>query len=125
MLTGEGNIIYLSNTTLQVVDACSGMHSLVSLLALSAAFALTVSHSKIKKWALFFSAVPIAIFLNIVRLAFTAFLTQYSSPQLAQGFLHELSGIFVFIFAIPRLYLLHRLLSIKFIGVRAKGLSNA
>ena len=120
----EGNIIHLNNTTLQVVDACSGMRSLVSLLALSAAFALIANYSKIKKWALFLSAIPVAIFLNIARLTFTALLTQYFSPQLAQGFLHELSGIVVFIFAIPCLYLLHRLLSIKSIAIRNKELTH-
>lgn len=106
----EGNIIHLNNTTLQVVDACSGMRSLVSLLALSAAFVLAAGYSKIKKLALFLSAVPIAILLNIARLSFTALLTQYFNPQIAQGFLHELSGIFVFIFAIPCLYFLHKLI---------------
>ncbi|SPD74984.1 conserved membrane hypothetical protein [uncultured Desulfobacterium sp.] len=103
----EGNIIHLSNTTLQVVDACSGMRSLASLLALSAAFAFITNHSKTRKWLLFISAIPIAIFLNIVRLSVTAVLAQHYGPQSAEGFLHEFSGLFVFAFAILCLYLVH------------------
>ena len=106
----EGNIIHLSNTTLQVVDACSGMRSLTSLLALSAAFALISNLSTPKKWILFLSAFPIAIILNIMRLSITAVLAQYYGPGIAQGFLHKLSGIFVFLVAILCLYIFHNLL---------------
>jgi exosortase len=106
----EGNIIHLSNTTLQVVDACSGMRSLASLLALSAAFAFITNHSIIKKWILFFAAIPIAVFLNVVRLSATAILAQHYGPQVAQGFLHDLSGLFVFVLAVLCLYVLHLIL---------------
>ncbi len=106
----EGNIIHLANTTLEVVDACSGLRSLTALLALSAAFALITDHSKTKKWILFLTAIPIAISLNVLRLTATAILAEYYGEQVAQGFLHEMSGIIVFLLALVLFYAIHLLM---------------
>jgi exosortase len=108
---GEGNIIYLANTTLEVIDACSGLRSLTSLLALSAAFSLISDHTLIKKWLVFLSAVPIAIFVNIIRLTVTAILSVQYGEKAAQGFLHEVSGLLIFFLALVMLYAFHQLLS--------------
>lgn len=107
----EGNVLHLSQTSLEVVDACSGLRSLVSMMALSAAFAFFIDISKTKKWILFFSAFPIAIIVNVIRLTITAGLASKYGEKVAQGFLHDASGFIIFGLGLLLLYGVSVLLS--------------
>lgn len=109
----EGNVLHLAQTTLEVVDACSGLRSLTTMFALSAALAWFSMYPTWKKWMLFLAAAPIAIFANIVRLTGTAGLASIYGEKVAQGFLHEFSGLFTFVLGLMLLVLTNKLLQGK------------
>lgn len=92
----EGNILMFPNITLEVADACSGLRSIMSLLALGVAYAF-VLHTKTRdRVILILSTLPIAIFTNCLRVIATGILAQYFGSAAAEGFFHEFAGLFVF-----------------------------
>ncbi|WP_457575201.1 exosortase [Desulfomarina sp.] len=107
----EGNVLHLAETTLEVVAACSGLRSLMTMFALSAALAFLSSLSRWKKIILLLSAAPIAVIANIIRLSGTAVLASRYGSEVAQGFLHEFSGIVVFMLGLGMLVAVNTLLS--------------
>jgi len=96
----QGNIIYLPQYTLEVTEACSGLRSLATLLALAALYGNLTLRGWVRPLALFIAAVPIAIIANIFRLLTTAIGAYAISTSLAEDFLHELSGLLVFFSAL-------------------------
>ncbi|WP_459825598.1 exosortase A [Desulfomicrobium salsuginis] len=92
----EGNILMFPNVTLEVADACSGLRSIMSLLALGVAYAM-VLHSRTRdRVILVASTLPIAVFSNCLRVIATGVLAQYFGAAAAEGFFHEFAGLFVF-----------------------------
>ena len=108
----EGNIIMFTNTVLEVADACSGLRSIMSLLALAVAFAFLTQKSHINKAIIIASAIPIAVATNAMRVIVTGFLAQYWGAQVAQGFFHDFAGFAVFAVAMVLLLALGGILSI-------------
>ena len=110
MVMREGNIIMFPNVTLEVVDACSGLRSLTSLLTLGAAYALIFTRSNWLRVVLVASTVPIAVFTNSIRVIGTGFLARHIGASAAEGFFHEFAGLVVFALALAMLVGLHQLL---------------
>lgn len=106
----DGNIIRFPQTVLEVADACSGLRSLMSLLALAVAYAFISQTSNLKRTVLVLSAIPIAIFTNMVRVIVTGILAQYYGAAAAEGFFHEFAGFVVFAVAMVLLFLFGMLL---------------
>lgn len=107
----EGNIIMLPFTTLEVADACSGIRSLISLLALAVAYAFFLKMTPARRVLLVLSAIPIAISANALRVIGTGLLAQYWGAKAAEGFFHEFAGMAVFVVAIVLLVSFGSLLS--------------
>jgi len=100
----EGNIIMFPQTVLEVADACSGLRSLMSLLALGVALAVFSQKSRGAMVLLVLMTVPIAILTNMVRVIGTGFLAQYYGAAAAEGFFHEFAGMGVFVLAMVLLF---------------------
>ncbi len=101
-----GNIIHLPGYSLEVAEACSGMRSLVSLLALGAAYSRLTQPRLAWQIILFLSTIPIALAANAFRVWATALGAYAISPKVAEDFLHEFSGIVVFVVSFIFLFIL-------------------
>jgi len=95
----EGNIIMFPSTTLEVADACSGIRSILSLLALAVAYSFFIQIPAKFRVLIILMALPIAVFTNALRVIVTGFLAQWWGAKAAEGFFHEFAGLAVFALA--------------------------
>ena len=125
----EGNVIELMplgsarTKKLEVVEACSGIRSLMTLLTLAVVFAYfthpknnnTKDEGKPAGWfltrysfwratILVLAAIPIAIVTNAMRVSGTGILARYYGTEIADGFFHSFSGWVVYIAAFLLLF---------------------
>jgi exosortase len=106
----EGNLLILPNCTLNVVEACSGIRSLLSLLAAVVAYGYLAEPSVRKRCALAVTSIPIAIASNGLRLVTTGVLSYYSTPAVDSGVVHTALGLGFFALAFFSILLIHKLL---------------
>ena len=102
----EGNIISLAFATLEVTEACSGIRSLLSLLALAVAFAELTQTTTLKKLLVVLSTIPITVVANAARVTVTGVLANFFSAEMAAGFFHTFSGWLIFMVAFALLSLM-------------------
>jgi exosortase len=112
----EGNIILLPSAQLEVAEACSGIRSLFSLLTLTIVYGYLAETKIGVRVLLSFMAVPISVFANALRIAFTGLMVEGWGVERAQGTIHALSGWFVFVASLALVFLIHRLVQILWPG---------
>jgi exosortase len=110
----KGAEIFLSGaggrapTHMTVEDACSGLRSLISLLAFATLFTYACKLRGYKRLLLFGSAMPIALAANIVRIVVLSLVADKWGAALAQpgGWIHDGMGFAVFAIAFSLMFLL-------------------
>ena len=115
---------------LEVVEACSGIRSLMTLMTLALILAYFTrakrefvegrrldflkNHDFWRALLLMFSAIPIAVLTNAARVTATGVLTFYYGRQATEGTLHDALGWLVYIVALALLILLNLVLQFVF-----------
>lgn len=88
----EGNVILMSQGEVGVVEACSGLRMLMVFFAASTAVVIIQRRSPIQTGLILLSAVPIALFCNVLRITCTGALQETVESQAINHAFHDLAG---------------------------------
>jgi exosortase A len=111
-LVRSGMTIHLPAGSLRIANPCSGLRSLIALVALGALFAYLTRGRVWKRVVLFLSAVPLAVGANMLRIALLCVVASVFGIESALGFFHDFSGFLLFAVAFLGLLLVRRLLGL-------------
>jgi exosortase len=106
----EGNILELPQQRLSVVEACSGIRSLLTLAFLAVVYGQFFEKKTWVRVALFLATVPIAIVANASRVTLTGIISEWK-PDLAEGFFHTALGWVIFMVSLFLLIAFHQALT--------------
>lgn len=105
-----GVILTIGQYQLLVADACSGLNSMYSLTAMGLLFLYLTWDGNWTRTILLLPCIwPIAFAANIARVVTLVLITYYLGDEAGQGFLHDFSGILLFLIALFLLFALHAL----------------
>ena len=93
----EGNVVLLPYTALEVVEACSGIRSIVSLLTIGIVFVQFTTLSPLRRLLVVASTIPLAVLANGLRVAGTGIAAHYWGSDVADGAVHTTSGWVMFV----------------------------
>jgi len=104
----DGNILELPHQRLSVVEACSGIRSLLSLSFLALIYAYFFDRRVAMRGVLLAATIPIAIAANAARVTLMGVLSEHSAG-LAHGAFHLFEGWVLFVVALVLLVTVHQL----------------
>ena len=95
----EGSYILTPHSFLLVGDPCSGLRSFLAFVCLGFVFAYESKTTFARRVILVASGLPLAILSNIIRVFSLTVLAEIYGRESIEGFIHDASGLVVFIFA--------------------------
>jgi exosortase len=119
----DGNVLVLSNYSMEVVEACSGIRSLLTLISLGIIYGYFVERRRWVRYTLVILMVPSAIISNSLRIMGAAMIAHRFGPAAAEGFLHTFSGWVIFVASLLVLLGFHWIL--RHIGNRQMKTAHA
>jgi exosortase len=117
-----GTAIHSSVFSFDVADPCSGIRSLMALTTVTAAYAYVTQHGWWRRWALFLSAMPLAVLGNLMRVLSIAMVAQVYGQEVATRAYHDYSGYIVFAVALSAMVIFGILLNFPYRQVVAHWL---
>jgi exosortase len=88
----EGNIILIDDMSIGVLEACNGLGMLSAFFAISTTVAIVIRRPLLDRVAVFFSAIPIGVVMNLLRVTATGVVYATVGAPAAQTFFHDLAG---------------------------------
>lgn len=111
-VVSHGVAIDVGSYQLLVEEACSGMNSILGLLAVGLFYIHLMHGSSVRRSVILTAAlIPIAIVANIARIMILILLTYFAGNDAAQGFLHGFAGMVVFTLALVLVFAFDQLVS--------------
>jgi len=104
----DGNVLELPATTLQVVEACSGLRSVVSLASVGIVLAWAADGRVHRRALVTISAVPIAVLANGFRVAATGAASEAWGPVVMRDPWHSLAGWVTFVLSLMALWIVRQ-----------------
>ena len=107
----DGVVLQIGQYQLLVADACAGLHTLLTLEALGLLYLNVVRHTSLfRNVVLAILIIPISFVANVIRVIALTLITYYLGDAAGQGFLHEFSGMALFLSALILILSMDRLL---------------
>jgi exosortase len=122
---GTGVMIQIGQYQLLVAAACSGLNSIVSLSAITLFYIYLMHRGEHRIQAiLLLFVLPVAIAANFLRVLILILLTYYGGEAVAQGFLHDLAGVTIFVLALLLIFLIDKIVVKLGIGGERKAVGG-
>lgn len=106
----EGNVLTIPGKVFEVIEACSGIRSLMALFSLSLMLGYFTLRRNLSILLLFAFSVPVALMVNIIRVSVMILAYHYFALDLTEGSAHTITSSTIFFLALAMLYMLLRIL---------------